>query len=69
MLVSDSHETVYIMISVELASMAKKICIAIFSDTINVTGVRIYMRILLTELYLFIPFSMTVTIFQGHSYV
>ena len=42
---------------------------AIFSDAINVINVKLYVSILLIELYLFIPLSATFTIFQGHSSV
>ena len=40
---------------------------AIFSDTINAINVKRCMMTLLIELYLFIPRSVTLTIFQGHS--
>ena len=39
------------------------------SDTINVLNVTLYVVVLLIELYLFIPLSVTLTIFQGHSSV
>ena len=41
--------------------------IVIFSDTINVTNVKLCMMILHIELYLFITLSVTLTLFQGHS--
>ena len=41
--------------------------IEIYSDTINVINVKLCMVALLTELYLLIPFSVTVTILQDHS--
>ena len=43
--------------------------IAVFSDTVNVMNIKLCMMVLLTELCLFIPLSMTVTVFQGHSCV
>ena len=41
----------------------------IFSDTINVIDVKLCMMVhlLLIELYLLIPLSLTLTIFQGHN--
>ena len=47
----------------------KNLDIAIFSDTINVINVKICMRMLLIDLYLLIPFSVTLIIFQNHSSV
>ena len=43
--------------------------IGIHSDTINVINVKLCMMVLLTELYLFIPLSVTLTVFQGRSNV
>ena len=37
------------------------------SDTISVIDVKFCMVVLLFELYLFIPLSLTLTIFQGHT--
>ena len=42
----------------------KNFNIAIFWDTINVTNVKFCLMVPLTELYLFIPLSVTLTIFQ-----
>ena len=39
--------------------------IGIFSDTIDVINVKLCMMVLLIELYLFIPLSMTLATFQG----
>ena len=47
----------------------KNFKILIFSDTVNVINVKLCMMVLLIELYLFIPLSVTLTIFQGHRYV
>ena len=41
--------------------------IGIHSDTINVINVKLCMMVLLTELYLFIPISVILTIFEGHN--
>ena len=43
--------------------------IGIHSDTINVINVKLCTMVLLTELYLFIPLSVTLTVFQGRSNV
>ena len=43
--------------------------IGIFSDTINATNVKLCMILLLIDLCLFIPLSITLTIFEGHSSV
>ena len=43
--------------------------IGISTDTINVINVTLCKMILLIELYLFIPFSVTLIIFQGNSNV
>ena len=41
--------------------------VAIFSDTVNMINVTLGMVVLLIALYLLIPLSVTLTIFQGHS--
>ena len=43
--------------------------IGIFSDTINVITVKVRTVVLLVELYLFIPLSVTSVILQCHSSV
>ena len=43
--------------------------VGIFSDTISVTNVKLFVMVLLTVFYLFITFSVTLTLFQGHSNV
>ena len=43
--------------------------IRIFSDKINAINVKLSMVVLLTELYLFIPLSVNLTILQGHRIV
>ena len=68
---------VYVVISVwldgqltgRLSVCGKNFNIAIFSDTINMIIVQLFMMIVLTELYLFIPLSATLIIFQGHNSV
>ena len=43
--------------------------VAIFSDTINLINANLCMMVLLAELYPFIPLSVTLIVFQGHSSV
>ena len=43
--------------------------IVIFSDTINVINVKFCMMMLLTEFYLFMPLSVTLTVTECHSSV
>ena len=40
--------------------------IGIYSDSTNVTNVKLRLLVSLIELYQFISFSVTLTIFQGH---
>ena len=42
----------------------KNFNIAIFSDTIIVINVQVCMMVLLTKLYLYIPLSVTLTVFK-----
>ena len=43
--------------------------ILVLWGTVNIINVKLCMMVLLTELYLFIPLLVTLTIFQGHSSV
>ena len=52
-----------------MSGLVESFNIGIYSDTINVKNVKLCMMVLLVELYLFIPLSVTLTIFQGHSNV
>ena len=54
------------LVSQVSAGLVENFNIEIFSDTINVLNLTVCMIALLIELYLFIPFSVTLTIFQGH---
>ena len=49
----------------------KNFNIAMFSDTVNVINVELYMMVVLVELYnyIFLPFSVTLVVFEGHSSV
>ena len=51
----------------QVSRLVKNYNIGIYSDTINVINVKCCMVVLLFELYLFIPLSVTVAIFQRHS--
>ena len=42
------------------------VVVCFFSDTLNVIDVKLCMMVLLIEHYLFLPLSVTLTIFQGH---
>ena len=46
--------------------LVKNCNIGIYSDAVNVINVRLYRMVLIIELYLFVPLSVTLTIFQGH---
>ena len=59
------------MISVGLACRLS-VCgktLMIFSDTVNMINVRLYMMVVLLDLYPFIPLSVTLVMFHGHSSV
>ena len=43
--------------------------LGIYSDTINMVNVKLCMMVQLIELYLFIPLSVTLTVYKGHSNV
>ena len=47
----------------QVSGLFSNLNIGIFSDTVNVISVKFYMMALLIELYLFIPLSVTLTIF------
>ena len=49
--------------------LVKNFNIGIYLDTINVINVKLCMMALFIKLYLFIPLSMTLTVFQDHSNV
>ena len=69
----DSHEKcVYVVISVGPAARVwrgKNVKVAIFLDTIHMMNVQLCMIVLLSELYTFIPLTVTLNIFQSHSTV
>ena len=51
----------------QVSGLVKNFNIGIYPDTINVINVKLYMMEILVELYLIIPLSVALTIFQGHS--
>ena len=63
----------YVMISGwptgRMSMCDKNLKIAIFLDTVNMINVKLGMVVVLTELYPFIPLSVTLIVFQGHSSV
>ena len=49
-----------------MSGLVENLNIGIYSDTINVTKVKLCMTVLLIELYLFIPLSVTLTVLKDH---
>ena len=49
----------------QVSGLFENFNIGIFSDIINVINVKLYIMVLFTELYLFMPPSVTLTIFVG----
>ena len=45
----------------------KNFNVAIFSNTVNMINVKLCMMVMLIKLYPFIPLSLSLTIFQGHT--
>ena len=58
-----SREIVNFFSSVKCLGLSKTFNIGIFSDSINVVNVKLCMMVQLIELYLFIPLSVTLTIY------
>ena len=52
-----------------VSGLVENFYIGIYSDTIKMINVRLCMMVPLTERYLYIPLSVTLTISQGHSNV
>ena len=50
-----------------MSGLVENFNIGIYSDIINAINVKLCMMVLLVELYLFIPLSVTLIVFQGHS--
>ena len=51
----------------EVSGLVENFNIEIYLDTINAMNVKLCMMVLLIELYLFIPLSVTLTVFQGQA--
>ena len=64
-----SREIINMLLVGQVSGLVENFNIGIFSDTINMINVKLCFMVLLIELYLFIPLSMTLTIFQDHSNV
>ena len=64
-----SREMINMFFVSQVSGLVENLNIAIYSDNINVINIKLCMMVLLTELYLFIPLSVTLTIFQGHNNV
>ena len=62
-----SWEIINIFLVVQVSGFVENFKIGIFSNTVNVINVKLCMIVLLAELHSFIPLSVTLTIFQGHS--
>ena len=59
-----------VMISVRSVSVCgKNFNVAIVSDTLNMINVKSRLMVVLIELHPFIPLSVTLIVFQGHSSV
>ena len=62
-----SREIIYMFFMGQVSGLVENFNIGIYSTTINVVNVKLFRMVLLIELYLIIPLSVTLTIFQGHS--
>ena len=50
----------------QVSGLVENLNTGIFSDSMNVINLELCTMVLLIELHLFTPLSLTVTIFQGH---
>ena len=64
-----SREIVNMIFVSQVSGLVENFNIGNFSHTINVINVKLCLMVLPTELCLFIPLSVTMTMFQGHSNV
>ena len=67
--VTDSRDIIYMFFISQVPGLVVNFNIRIYSDTMNMVNVKLCMVALLSELYLFIPHSVTLAIFQSHSSV
>ena len=59
-----SREIVYIVLVGQVFGLVQNFNIGIFSGTINAINVKLGIMVLFTELYLFLPLSLTLTVFM-----
>ena len=64
-----SREIVYMYLVSQVSGLVKKIAIGLFSDTMNVIDIKLWMVVLHIEVYLLITLLVTLTLFRGHSSV
>ena len=64
-----SREIINMFLVIQVSWLVENVNTGIYSDTINVINVKLCMVVVLTELYPFIPLSVTLIVFQGHSSV
>ena len=62
-----ARERINMFFVCQVSGLVKTFNIGIYFDTMNVINVKLGMMVLLIELYLFIPLSVTLTIIHGHS--
>ena len=59
---------IYMFLVGQESGLVENFNIGIFSDTIHVTNVKLFMMVVYIELYLFNALSVTLTLLQGHEY-
>ena len=64
-----SGETINFFLVGQVSGLVENVSIEIYSDTTNVINVKLCLMVLLIELYLFIPLSVALTIFERLSNV
>ena len=64
-----SREIINMSFVGQVSGLVENVNIGIFPDNIIVINFKLCVMVLLLELYLFLFFSVTLTIFQGHSSV
>ena len=53
----------------QVSECSRNFKVTFFLDTMNMINVKLCVMVVFTELYPFIPFSVTMIVFQGHSSV
>ena len=59
-----SRETITMFFISQVSGLVENFNIWVYSDTIDMMNAKIFMMVPLIELYLFIPLSVTLTIFK-----